>query len=34
MNQLNTQLQGKELLVSDMVSKVKAFQVKLMLWGN
>ena len=32
MNQLNTQLQGKELLVSDMVAKVKAFQVKLMLW--
>ena len=32
LNILNTSLQMKNLLVSDMVSKIKAFRVKLMLW--
>lgn len=32
LNTLNTSLQGKDLFVPDMISKVKAFRVKLMLW--
>ena len=32
LNTLNTSLQMKNLLVSDMVSKIKTFCVKLMLW--
>lgn len=32
LNTLNTSLQGKDLLVPDMVSRIKAFRVKLMLW--
>lgn len=32
LNTLDTSLQGKDLVVPNMVSKIKAFLVKLMLW--
>lgn len=34
LNKLNIQLQGKNILVPDMLARVKAFECKLLLWEN
>jgi hypothetical protein len=34
LNTLNKELQGKDTLITEMFDSIKAFKVKLRLWGN
>ena len=34
LNDLNVRLQGKDLLIPDMISSISAFEVKLRLWES